>query len=175
MKKQAIERLLPGVYQAAIHHGSPLAALLESMEYLHERDEVILERIHDYFDPYLAPPDFVPFIAGWVDLGWMIGEQAETGRMRGFLGSMGPLRNLVAVAPELSRRRGTADGLRRVLEIATGVDGFIVQDSDPDRAFHIKVVIPKAAAQLRVLIERIVESERPVHCTYELGFEQDSP
>lgn len=170
MKREAIQRLLPGVYQAAVTPGSPLAALLDAMEQLQAPDERVIDRIHEHFDPYLAPAELVPFLASWVDLDWLLDAAATDEAHRGFSAGLGRLRNLIAVAPELSARRGTAEGLRRFLETATGAGGFAVDDSNTDPPFHVTVSVPAAAAGLRPLIERIVHVERPAHVTYEIHY-----
>lgn len=170
MKREAIQRLLPSVYQPALQPGSPLTALLDAMEQLHAHDERVLERIHEHFDPYLAPDELVPFLAAWVDLDWLLAASASDGAPRGFPAGVGRLRNLVALAPELSARRGTAEGLRRLLETATGVAGFEVDESGADPPFHVRVFAPAAAASLDPLVERIVQVERPAHVTYEIHY-----
>lgn len=112
----------------------------------------------------------VPFLARWVDLDWLLGDGAKDGPSHRFLAGLGHLRNLVALSPELSARRGTAEGLRRFLETATGVAGFEVDDAGTGRAFHVEVVVPEAAAGLGTLVERIVRAERPAHATYEVHY-----
>lgn len=170
MRREAIERLLPTVYQVAVQPGSPLTALLEAMEELHARDERILERIHEYFDPYLTPPELVPFLCQWVDLDWLLADPASGGAPRGFSAGLGRLRNLIALAPELSAHRGTAEGLRRFLETATGVAGFDVDDSGADPPFHVRVSVPESAGPLHSLVDHIVHVERPAHATYEIHY-----
>lgn len=169
MRRGAIERLLPGVYQASIAPGTPLAALLDVMEQLHEPDEEILADLDRYFDPYLAPPAFVAFLARWVDAGWLVGDPPGDPT---FLPGIGHLRNVVATMPELSRRRGTADGLRAFLETATGIRGFEIDERGGGRPFHVRVVAPEevTAAGLGPLVERIVEYEHPAHATYDVVF-----
>jgi hypothetical protein len=81
----------------------------------------------------------------------------------------------VAAAAYLSQWRGTARGLLRFLETATGLQGFIIEEQvlDPNgrpRPFHIRVIAPAEAAPYQVLLERVIEFEKPAYVTYELVF-----
>ncbi|MBW3577848.1 MAG: phage tail protein [Actinobacteria bacterium] len=169
MRREAIQRLLPGVYQTALKPGSPLIALLDAMDQFHAPAEAVLERLDEYLDPYLAPPNMVPFLSRWVDLDWVLADAAEGGPQQRFAAGLGRLRNLIALAPQLSARRGTAEGLLLFLETATGVSGFQVDDAT-DPGFHVTVSVPEAAAHLAPLIERIVRVERPAHATYDIVY-----
>ncbi len=73
---------------------------------------------------------------------------ASGGSGRGLSGT--PLRDLTARAAELARRRGTADGLRVFLEIATGLDGFAIEERPG--AFSATVIAPAAAKSFEGLI-----------------------
>jgi len=172
MRRAAIERLLPAAYQQSAASG-PLAAILDGMERLHEPDEAALARIHDYFQPYVAPPRFVPYLAAWVDLDWLLGE-LDAGPEPRFTPGLGRLRNLIAISSVLSARRGTASGLVRFLETATGVRGFAVLDLDGSGVpFHVVVEAPVEARPWRDVVEGIVERMRPAHATYEVRFPGD--
>lgn len=161
MQRKEIERLLPGVFQSTLVEGGPLAALLAVMDDLHARPEAVLSSLETTFDPRRAPDAFVPFLARWVNLE----VRVTTG--------LGRLRELVAVAVELSRWRGTAHGLLRFLETATGERGFRIDEGVPDatgrpRPFHIRVTAPPSVAAHRPMLEQIIEREKPAYVTYEL-------
>ncbi|MDQ3896444.1 MAG: phage tail protein [Actinomycetota bacterium] len=175
MQRARIERLLPAVVQRTVFPGTPLAAVLSAMEALHARPEAALDDLPAAFDPYRAPDRFVPFLAQWVDLDRLVvfdaaGESTvPTGR--------GHLRNLVAVAAELSRWRGTARGLVRMLEVATGLAGFVVEEQTtwPDgrpRPYHLRVRAPAEASPYRAFVEHLVRSEKPAYVTAEVVFEE---
>ncbi len=174
MQRARIERLLPAVVQRTVFPGTPLAAALSTMEALHAGPEAALDDLAAAFDPYRAPDRFVPFLARWVDLDRLVvfdtaGESTmPTGH--------GHLRNLVAVAAELSRWRGTARGLVRMLEVATGLTGFVVDerttwaDGRP-RPYHLRVLAPAEASAYRRFVEHVVRSEKPAYVTAEVVFE----
>jgi phage tail-like protein len=193
MKRDEIARLLPGIFQRTIHPGNPLSTLLAVMEALHEPSEDVLERLDTFFDPYRAPDDFIPFLAAWVDLERLLTESPEAraahaARAAARTGvrpataappplptGLGRLRELVAAAAYLSQWRGTARGLLRFLETATGVQGFEIdeqvlgRDGRP-RPFHLRIRAPQETAAYRPMLERIVELEKPAYVTYELEF-----
>lgn len=163
MRSPDIARLLPGVFQRTVQPGAPLAALLEVMEALHAPSEAVLSGLESHFDPRRAPERFVPFLARWVGMDLPV----TTG--------LGRLRELVAAAVEISRWRGTARGLRLFLTTATGRTDFEVDEAVPGpdgrpRPFHIRVRAPAQVAGHRLLLERIIEREKPAYVTYELHF-----
>ncbi|HZU69823.1 MAG TPA: hypothetical protein VFA09_21300 [Ktedonobacteraceae bacterium] len=185
MKLNEIEQMLPGVFQRTVLEGTPLFALLEVMEDLHAPDEAVLDQLDAFFDPYRAPDTFVPFLASWVDLDRLllaVPEEFEETAPPPLPSGIGRLRELVAAATFLAQWRGTAKGLLRFLETATGVQGFVIEEQvlGPDgefKPFHLRVRVPQEAASYRMMIERIVESEKPAYVTYELlvmGKAQDS-
>jgi phage tail-like protein len=178
MRQASIERLLPAVVQRTLLPGTPLAALLAVMEALQAPAEAVLDDVAATFDPYRAPDRFAPFLAGWVDLDRFVVFDAAGGST--LPSGHGHLRNLVAAAAELSRWRGTGRGLLRLLEVATGVPGFTVEDrvSGPDgriRPFHVRVTVPAGAVPYRRLVEHIVQSEKPAYLTAEIAFPDPDP
>src|SRR5438105_2847657 len=121
MRAPEIARLLPSVFRRTLAPaaGDPLGALLAVMEAMHAPVEGVLGELDAWFDPRRAPAEFVPLLARWVDLDVPV----STG--------LGRLRELVAARVELSRLRGTAAGLVRFLALATGLDGFRVDEAVP--------------------------------------------
>ncbi|HEX9076271.1 MAG TPA: hypothetical protein VF932_10855 [Anaerolineae bacterium] len=178
MKQGEIAHLLPGIIQRTLRRGSPLDAVLHVMEVLHAPSELVLEELDSYFDPYRTPDRFVPFLAGWVDLERLLvespEERAETAASP-LPSGMGRLRELIAAAAYLSKWRGTKKGLQRFMETATGVKGFEVDEQVPGidgqpRPFHIRIRAPKETASYKVMLEKIIEIEKPAYVTYELVF-----
>jgi phage tail-like protein len=180
MKRTEIERLLPGIFQRVVQEGTPLFAILEVMEALQAPDEAVLNQLDAFFDPYRTPDAFLPFLASWVDLEWLLLEVPEEFAASAplpFPSGPGRLRELVAAAAYLAQWRGTAKGLIRFLETATGVQGFTIEEQvvGPDgqpRPFHLRVHVPQKATPYRVMIEQIIETEKPAYVTYELQMTQ---
>jgi len=180
MNRERIERYLPGVIQRTAVPGGVLFGLLEVMEALQAPSEAVLAQLDAYFDPYRAPDSFIPYLASWVDLDpvWIPAHTA--GLLPSFPGGLGRLRNLIALAADLSKWRGTARGLLLFLKTATGVQGYAIEENPPaadgrPSAFHLRIRVPPAAASYRALIERIVELEKPAYVTYELATEEPGP
>jgi phage tail-like protein len=175
MKRSEIERLLPTVIRRTIRQNNPLPAILEVMSALHEPSEALLAGLDGIFNPFRTPDAFVPFLARWLDLERIFDgacAPASDGRSPISTG-LGCLRALTASASYLSQWRGSKKGLDRFLEIATGTQGFIIEETGAgtDIPFHLRVVAPDAVKPHRSLIERIIESEKPAYVTYELAFE----
>ena len=175
MKPTEIEALLPEIYRRSLHPGAPLTAILQAMAALHQPDEIILDRLPDYFAPYSSPEDFLSFLARWVDLDRYLSQEAAPD----FPPGLGRLRELIAAAAELSRWRGSARGLTRFLELATGLSGFQVEENPPDdagrpRPFHIRIHAPQQARPYQTLLQQIIQQEKPVYVTWELVYAKET-
>lgn len=128
-----------------------------------------LDCLPDYFDPVLAPPDFVEWLSEWVafslDEGWTLAQR----------------RALVADAVELHRLRGTARGLEKHVRLLSLGDVEIVdtgsctvsarpRPSVPSPEPHVEVrvaVADPATIDERRLLAAIVEAA-PAHVTVSL-------
>lgn len=177
MKQNEIKSLLPGVFQrTTATPENPINAILAVMEDFHAPSEDILGRLEEYFNPYLTPSRFVPFLAGWVDLQRLLVEDADvydTSNLPPYPAGTERLRDLIATASELARWRGTLRGLKGFLETATGVDdfGILEEPEGPDhrpQPFHMTIRIPAAGKPYRALIERIIRMEKPAYMTYDI-------
>ena len=168
MRADDVLRLFPEIIGRTGSAGTPFAALTEAMAHLLEPADRRLTGLDAWFDPYRAPDPLVPYLAAWVDLGWL--------PLRADAGGEGltveRLRSLVAEAPRLAKWRGTSRGLRRFLEVALGEEAIGVVDDDPARPFHLVVEVPKRVEAERRLIELIVQAEKPVHLTHEVRVQQ---
>lgn len=152
MDAARIVDLLPEVFRRAAVPGQPLDLLVGVMEELHAPVEEVLGEFDAYIDPYRCPDAFVPYLAHWVGLGWLVvGGDHPVGD--------GPLRALVATAERLANLRGTAVGMSAFLVLATGTGPFEVGTGRD--AFHLLVRGPAAARPLRGLVEQIVRHEKP--------------
>jgi phage tail-like protein len=153
-----------------------------------------IENNADYYNPRLAPPEFLPWLASWT--GMVLDEQLPEKTRRKLLGA----------SASLFRKRGTRQGLQEYLEIFTGGKVQIVEHFSENfrlgavsylgpgvafgygnipNTFSVNVRIPanpdwqNADDQRRgrSLVERkvaaIIESEKPVHTGYELHMQVD--
>ncbi|MFC7243142.1 phage tail protein [Catellatospora aurea] len=150
MRRDAIAALLPAAYQRAMHPTGVLWALLDVMEGLHESGEARLSTVEDLFHPYRCPPQLVPFLARWVAVD-----------------HLGHGRDLVAHGTALAQSRGTREGLRAAVTLATGLTAIEIEES-ADRPFHLIVRIP-AGSDLLERVRHIVELDKPAATTFEMG------
>ncbi|MPZ73812.1 MAG: phage tail protein I [Nitriliruptorales bacterium] len=121
-----------------------------------------LDNIDAYFDPQLAPADFLPWLAGWlavdVDPAWP--EQR--------------IRDLLSKAADLQAKRGTVTGLRDLITLHTGAVP-IVSDSGgaswspvpggelPGFAEAVVTVRAKPDGLDQARIEQLVSEGTPAH------------
>jgi phage tail-like protein len=172
MQLERIRQLLPDIFRRTLRDGSPMLAVLQVMEALHEPSEEILASLDAVFDSRRTRPDFLPFLAYWVDLHHVLVNQRDeqdSARLWSRIDS-GRLRELIANAAYLSQWRGTARGLRTFLMIATGESGFQIEEQVESidlKPFHFRVRVPKSLAPQMALIERIIQAEKPAYVTYE--------
>ena len=179
MERRLIPRFLPENYRiVASREQGPLAAMLAAMEALHAPVEEILDSIDAYVSPYRAPDQFILLQASWLGLDryfdWS-GDRPGAGVPR-FRPGFGRLRLLVAEAAALSRDRGMPATLLRFLTVATGIEGFAIDEgAGATKPFHFTLHAPSSARSFENLVQRIVEGERPTHTTYEIIFDTPAP
>ena len=166
MTEHWFERILPEVFRVAAQASPPLRALIAVAESLHLPVHAVLEDLDGTVDPYRTPEAMLPYLSHWVDLEWLPprGSAAEPGSTSAV--PQDRLRELIAHAAELSAHRGTVEGLRRFLTLATRVEAYEIEDVPG--AFHLVVGVPATAAGQLPLVRRIVAMTKPVHVTSEL-------
>jgi phage tail-like protein len=127
-----------------------------------------LDCVDSYFDPDLAPADFLDWLATWV--GVEIDEHWDVSARRALLHRMS----------DLYRIRGTVEGLSTHIEMYSGVVPEILENggsmwsqtaesplpgsAGPHLTVRLRVADP-SSVNLRTL-ERIVETSRPAHLTF---------
>lgn len=125
----------------------------------------VLDCIDAYFDPLVAPEDFLTWLAGWVavalDETWSIERR----------------RLLVRSAVDLYGRQGTVAGVRGAVWLYTGVEpevsdngvaawslvpgGELPGSADPELVVRLR--LPGADDAQRQRIDAIVEGAKPAH------------
>jgi phage tail-like protein len=127
-----------------------------------------LDDLPVYVDPRLAPDDFVAWLAGWV------GAELEHAT------TPAALREVVATAVSLHRRRGTVGGVADVVRIATSGDVEVVESGGARWARAPGTALPGVApASLRVRVtvadptgvdlrrlDALVASVKPAHVVH---------
>jgi phage tail-like protein len=133
-----------------------------------------LDCLVSYFDPLLAPADFLSWLAGWVGIsleeGWPLARR----------------RAVVATAVEMYRMRGTVAGLRANLEVLTGgqveiADSGAVAWSRSPSAEMPGSPAPRLAVRIRVpdpstvpmdLVDSTVAAAKPAHVVHRAEVER---
>ena len=153
--------LLPGIYQDDHFTGRFTAGFDDVLAPVFG----VLDSLEAYIDPYLCPPDFLPWLAQWV--GVSLDEDWDEERHR----------RLVANAIFLHRFRGTIAGLRAEVMLFTGGDVQVTESGGtswsqtPNGAFTGEEV-PRLAVRVLVDdpttvnlkgVEGIVDGAKPAH------------
>lgn len=154
-------RELPSVYAEDRMALSIMAALDELIAPL----LTILDCLPAYFDPAIAPADFVAWLGGWVGAEVTGDEPEDT------------LRRMVAGAAAAHRLRGTARGVSEAVRLAFGVIPEIEESGGASWSVRplgtfpgetaprlvVRLRVPDPAAIDAGRLERLVASVRPAH------------
>jgi phage tail-like protein len=181
----SIGRLLPGVeapvssyvqYLPAPYQLDPFVGrFLLIFESILGPIEQTIDTVANYFDPRVAPPELLPWLASWV--GIELDEHWPLERRR----------QLILWAARLYRLRGTRRGLREHLRLYTGRTPLIVENfdgvrlgedamlgvstqigSDSPRAHALRVTVfadPSDSVDERI-VRQIIELQKPAHVAY---------
>lgn len=138
-----------------------------------------LDGIHNYFDPFNTPPEFLPWLAGWVALTLKEGKDWDEKKKR----------ELIAEIVPLYKKRGTKEGLEKYLKIYVGKGLRIIDELGPFQIgisskvgidtimgelqpyfFIVDVTLPvpdpKAMSEKKKAIDNLIETEKPAHTYY---------
>ncbi len=136
----------------------------------------VLDCLDSYLDPWLAPPDFLDWLADWValtlDEGWTVPQRRE----------------LIAHAVSLHRGRGTATGLAGHIGVVTGgqVDveesGGCVHSAQSGGALpgsttprlHIRIRLADPATVDTRRIDALVAEIKPAHLPHTIEIVGDA-
>lgn len=175
MEPSDVLRLMPSVFQRAATPGSPTELLVQEIATAFTPIERHLERFPKSLRSDTASAEFVYALARMVDLDRFFvesvaGAAGDAHKSPEFAAGVERLRRLIEAAPQLSRLRGTGEGLDLFLEAATGVEGFEIEEAT-DRPFHMHVTAPASTQGLERLIRRIIAAEKPAYVTFTLDFD----
>lgn len=139
----------------------------------------VIDNISYNFDPAIAPQEFLPWLASWVDV--VLDESWPVERRRA----------LVSSAVELYLWRGTRRGMREYLRVYTGVEpviteefgGFPLNDnarlglntalgSGLHNVFTVTLELDDPDSLNVHHIKTIIEAEKPAHAAYRLEIKQ---
>jgi len=129
-----------------------------------------LDNLPAYFDPWLAPPDFLEWLGSWFGLAL---DDAWTIERR---------RAVLANAYQFYRMRGTAKGLKAQVEIFTGGTAEIIDTGgvatstkagealpgSPNFALMVRVTVDDPSTINTTRLEALVEAAKPAHVTHKV-------
>jgi phage tail-like protein len=131
-----------------------------------------LDCLDSYLDPARTPPDFLPWLASWVAIGF---SEHMTLQQR---------RDLVLEAVSLHRARGTLNGLARLIRTLTGAEAVRITDSggaawstEPGgtlpgtEASKVTIDLPANAVYLnRTWLKAVLDLGVPAHVRVEVDY-----
>jgi phage tail-like protein len=129
-----------------------------------------LDNLPWYFDPWLAPTDFIDWLASW--FGMVLDESWSVERRRA----------LVAKAFDLYRLRGTVAGLKAQIEALTGGEAELHETGgvatsttagsalpgSPNYALLIRVAVDDPASINPQRLDALVAAAKPAHVTHKV-------
>lgn len=128
-----------------------------------------IDQLYQYFDPRLAPPDSLPWLASW--LGLVLDERWPEGQRR----------ELIRAAVELYEWRGTRRGLSEFLRLYTGFTPEIIEPgtgkgakADQAHRFIVRIKSSEPDKLDRALLMSIIDLEKPAHAGYKLEVVRDA-
>ncbi len=184
---------LPAIYRRSDAVGRNLVReLCFLFEHMFDSVEVNLTDGWRFYDPHVAPPEFLQWLSHWtafsVDLDWPEAQK----------------RALVKRAVDLYRIRGTKRGLTLFLKLFTGHEPDIAENTWPFKGFRVEgegaeqgarvgldsVVLPpvelahcfvvtmpvkyeNVTPELVIRIHQIIQLEKPAHTNYYLKFAEE--
>jgi phage tail-like protein len=175
-RRSELLNYLPAMYATDDFMGRFLCIFEDTLKPLQQ----MAENFHYYFNPLMAPPDMIPWLATWVNLvldeSWSLEQR----------------RKLIHNAADLYSRRGTKGGLIEYLKLYTGIEPEITEYVDgmvlgPEtllgvnttiagrerHSFTVTLRLQGLSEEERVFkeafIRRIIEAEKPAHTAYRLN------
>jgi phage tail-like protein len=160
---------LPAIYR----QGDLGMDFVGALETLLDPIVATLDALHQHFDPDLAPTDLLELMADW--LGIELDESWPESRQR----------ELVRLAAELARRRGTRGGLELALSVAFPDLPLRIEDAGGVVTAGAPDELPPATPPSFVVycdqplaepahLARMIERMKPVHVSYRLRTRRQS-
>jgi phage tail-like protein len=163
VSRRSLLHSLPQVFQKADRDGGHfLREFLWIFDHLSADLQRKLDRVHLYFDPREAPPEFLDWLASWVALTL---DQAWPEERK---------RKLIRKAIEIYEWRGTVRGLKgfRIGQVRIGLDSIVLPQVNLSHCFIVEV--PARYTDINneniLKVHDIIRMEKPVHSMYVLTF-----
>lgn len=151
---------LPAVMRSAAREASPMRAIAEAAASMLAPVDDLLGSRERIIDPLLCDARWLPMLAHWLRLPWMLSERGD------LVVREGVARAVLQSGYWLAQRRGTATAIERLLAVATEDESVRVTMA-PAPAFHAVISLGVVAAEAMDLVTAILQHELPAHLTYE--------
>jgi phage tail-like protein len=149
--------------------------------------EKLLDRGHEFYDPHLSEPDFLPWLAGWtafvVDIDWpdakkraLIKRAVDLYRIRGTRRALALfLKLFTGHEPSIEENTWPFKGFRVESDAAIGIDSVILPPVNLANCFVVTMPIKFAdvTPELVIRIHQIITMEKPAHTHYYLRFHEE--
>jgi len=147
----------------------------------------LLDHGHEFYDPHLTPPDFLPWLASWtafvVDLDWpeakkraLIKRAVDLYRIRGTRRALALfLKLFTGYEPDIEENTWPFKGFRVESEARIGLDSVVLPPVDLAHCFVVTMPIKFAdvTPELVIRIHQIIQMEKPAHTHYYLRFHEE--
>jgi phage tail-like protein len=179
---------LPAIYRRSDAVGRNVVRdMCFLFEHMFGSIEDILDRGHEYYDPHLAPNEFLAWIAGWtafvVDIDWpetkkraLIKRAVDLYRIRGTKRALALfLKLFTGHEPTIDENTWPFKGFRVETEAAIGLDSVILPPVNLAHCFVVTMPIKFAdvTPELVIRIHQIITMEKPAHTHYYLQFHEE--
>jgi len=179
---------LPAIYRRSDAVGRNVVRdLCFLFEHMFGGIEKTLDRGHEYYDPHLAPPEFLSWLAAWtafvVDIDWpeakkraLIKRAVDLYRIRGTRRALALfLKLFTGHEPTIDENTWPFKGFRVETEAAIGLDSVILPPVNLANCFVVTMPIKFAdvTPEMVIRIHQIITMEKPAHTHYYLRFHEE--
>jgi phage tail-like protein len=179
---------LPAIYRRSDAVGRNVVRdLCFLFEHMFGGIEKLLDRGHEYYDPHLAPPEFLSWLAAWtafvVDIDWpepkkraLIKRAVDLYRIRGTRRALALfLKLFTGHEPTIEENTWPFKGFRVESEAAIGVDSVILPPVNLANCFVVTMPIKFAdvTPEMVIRIHQIIQMEKPAHTHHYLRFHEE--
>jgi phage tail-like protein len=179
---------LPAIYRRSDAVGRNVVRdICFLFEHMFGSIERLLDRGHEYYDPHLAPNEFLSWLAAWtafvVDIDWpepkkraLIKRAVDLYRIRGTRRALALfLKLFTGHEPTIEENTWPFKGFRVESDAAIGVDSVILPPVNLANCFVVTMPIKFAdvTPEMVIRIHQIIQMEKPAHTHYYLRFHEE--
>jgi phage tail-like protein len=183
--KESLIRFLPTVYQPRVPEDRVfLRDFLWIVQHLFDGVGRKIDTVHELFDAYATPPDFLPWLASWFAISFddtmdearrrrVLKECATLYRVRGTRGAIERMVKLFTdVDVSIEENRWPYRGFRIGVSSSIGVDTMVLPEVSMSHTFVVKVpaTFEEIGEDTLVRLHQVISAEKPASTNYFLQF-----